>query len=114
MLAQAFRENGASVLVDREDLAGAEQGGGELILLVGIRSEVFDQGVDLVDQPLAAGVERGGIQRRIAIDAVEPVFGQDCAERSRDRDAAFGVDLIGECRHKLVHLPLMRTRPTSD
>ena len=108
MLAQTLRENGASVLIDGEDLAGAEQRGGELIALIGIRREVFDQIIDLVDQTLAAGVERGRIKRRIAVDAVEPVFGQDCAERSGDRDAAFGVDLVGECRHKLVHLPLMR------
>src|SRR3990170_4611536 len=104
--AQAFRENGASVLIDGKDLARAEQSGRELIFLVGIRCEVLDEGVDLVDQALAAGVERRRIEGGIAVDAVEAVFGQDCAERSRDRNAAFGVDLIGECRHKLVHLPL--------
>src|SRR5262245_24461425 len=70
VLAQAFGENGASVLVDREDLARAEQSGSELILLVGIRGEVLDERVDLVDQALAAGVERRGIEGGVAVDAI--------------------------------------------
>src|SRR5262245_43581091 len=106
VLAQAFGKNCASVLVDREDLACAEQSGGELVLLVGIRGEVLDKRVDLVDQALAAGVERRRIEGGVAVDAVETVLGEDCAEGNGDRNAAFGVDPIGECRHKLVHLPL--------
>src|SRR5262245_41954405 len=106
VLAQAFGKNCTSVLVDREDLARAEQSGGELVFLVGIRGEVLDERVDLVDQALAAGVERRRIEGGVAVGAVETVLGEDCAEGSRDRTAAFGVDPIGECRHKLVHLPL--------
>jgi hypothetical protein len=81
-----------------------------LVLLVRIRCKVLDEGVDLVDQPLAACIERRGVERRIAVDAVEGVFGEDSTKRSRDRNAAFGIDLIGECGDKLVHLPLMRAR----
>ena len=50
----------------------------------------------------------GAIERRITVDAVEAVLGEDCAERSGDRNATLGVDLVGECRDKLVHLPLTR------
>ena len=106
VLAQALRKDRASILVNAEDFAGAEQRGGELVLLVGIRSEVFDQRMNLVDKTLAAGVECGRVERRITVDAVEAVFGEDSAERSRDRNAAFGVDLVGKGRDKLVHLPL--------
>src|SRR6187402_741113 len=84
VVAQAFRQSCASILIDRENLARAEQGGRELVLLVRVRREVLDQCVDLVDEPLASGIERWRIERRIAIDAVETVFGENCAERSRD------------------------------
>src|SRR3990170_5594752 len=90
VLAQAFGENGASVLIDGKNLARTEQRSRELIFLIRIRCEILDQRVDLVDQSLAAGVERRRIERRIAVDAVEAVLGEDCAERSRDRNAAFG------------------------
>ena len=106
VFAQALGKNCASVLIDREDLARAELSGGVLVLLVGVRGEVLDERVDLVDQALAAGVERRRIERGVAVDAVEAVLGEDCAEGIRDRNAAFGVDPIGECLHKLVHLPL--------
>ena len=91
VLAQALRQDGAPVLIDGKDFAGAEQSGGEMVALVGIRRQVLDERVDLDDQALAAGVERGRIERGIAVDAVEAVFGEDCAERGRDGDAAFGV-----------------------
>src|SRR5262249_946915 len=109
VLPEPLRQNRASVLVDRKDFACPEERGGEVVTLVRVRSEPFDQPVDLVDQPLAAGVERGRIKRRIAINAVKTVLGEDCAEGSRNGDAALGVDLICKCRHKLVHLPLMGT-----
>ena len=80
-----------------------------MIALVRIGCEPFDQAVDFVDQALTSSVKRGRIKRRIAINAIKAVLGEDCAERSRDRDAAFRVDLIGECGHKLVHLPLLGT-----
>jgi hypothetical protein len=51
--------------------------------------------IDLVDEALTAGVERRRIERRIAVDAVEAVLGEDGAERSGNRDATFGVDLVG-------------------
>src|ERR1700704_4565047 len=71
MLTQALRQDGAPVLIDGKDFAGAEQSGGEMVALVGIRRQVLDQSVDLVDEALAASVERGCIERGIAVDAVE-------------------------------------------
>src|SRR5262245_41505425 len=114
VFAQAFGENGASVLVDREDLARAEQSSGELIFFVRVRGKALDEGVDLVDQTFAAGVERRRIEGGVAVDAIEAVLGEDCAEGSRDRNAAFGVDPIGESRHKLVHLPLTHPSRRGD
>ena len=106
VLPEPLRQNGAPILIDRKDLACAEQGCGELVALVRIGRQTFDKAVDLVDQPLAACVERRRIERRIAINAVKAVLGEDCAERCRNRHSAFRVDLICECRDKLVHLPL--------
>src|SRR4029079_631057 len=80
VLAQTLRQNGASVLIDGQDLAGAEQGRGELVLLVRIRCEVLDQRVHLVDEPLPAGIERRRIERGIAVDPVEAVFGENGAK----------------------------------
>src|SRR6476619_1395281 len=106
MLPEPLRQNGASVLIDRKDFACAEQGGGELVALVRIGRQTFDKAVDLVDQPLASCVERRRIERRVAINAVKAVLGEDCAERCRNGDSALRVDFIGESRDKLVHLPL--------
>jgi hypothetical protein len=80
-----------------------------VVALVGIGRQILDKAVDLVDQPLAACIERRCIERWIAINALKAVFGEDCAKGGWDRNAALGVDLIGECRDKLVHLPLMGT-----
>src|SRR4029079_9873290 len=80
VLAQTLRQNGASILVAGQDRAGADQGRGELVLLVRIRCEVLDQRVDLVDEPLTAGIERRRIERGIAVDAVEAVFGENGAK----------------------------------
>jgi hypothetical protein len=40
--------------------------------------------VDLVHEPLSTGIECRRIERRIAVDAVETIFGENGSERSRD------------------------------
>src|SRR5262245_40356326 len=109
VLPEPLRQNGAPVLIDRKDLACAEQSRGKVVALVRIGRQTFDKAVDFVHQPLAASVERRRIERRIAINAVKAILSEDAAERCRDRDSAFCVDLIGESRNKLVHLPLLGT-----
>src|SRR5688572_4541929 len=84
MFPEAIRENSAAILIDSEDLARAKQRGRKLITLVGVWREVLDKAVDLVNQTLASRVERGRIERWIAIDAFKAVFGEDGAERCRD------------------------------
>ena len=98
VFAQAFRKNGASVLIDGQNLARAEESCRELVLLVGIRREVLDERVDLVDEALSAGVERGRIERGIAVDAVEAVFGENRAERSRKLGARISPAASGRWR----------------
>jgi hypothetical protein len=98
------------VLIDGENFAGAIKRHGEVIAFVGKRLDPVKQRVDLVDQLLAAGVQRGVVERRITVDSVEPVLGEHGAERCRNGNPSLGVDLVGECGHKLVHLP-SRTRP---
>src|SRR5512147_1666872 len=84
MLSEPLRDDGASVLVDAEDFAGAEECSRELISLIGIGREVLDKVIDFVDEALTARVERWRIERRIAINAVKAVFGEDSAEGSWD------------------------------
>jgi hypothetical protein len=67
-----------------------------LIALIGVRREVFNERIDLMDEALAAGVERRRIKRWIAINAFESVFGENRTERCGDRDSALGVDPIRE------------------
>jgi hypothetical protein len=64
-------------LIDGKDFARPEESGGEMIALVRIGRQILDKAVDLVDQPLASCVERRRIERRIAINAVKAVLGED-------------------------------------
>jgi hypothetical protein len=64
-------------LIDRKDFARAEESGGEMIALVRIGWNFLDKAVDLVDQPLASRIERRRIERRVAINAVKAVLGED-------------------------------------
>lgn len=96
VFAQALRENRTTVLIDGENFGCAEERRGELIALIGVRREVFDQRIDFIDETLAAGVECRRIKRWIAVDAIEPVFGENRTEGSGNGDPALGVDLIRE------------------
>src|SRR4029079_615989 len=71
MLAKPLRHDGASILVDGENFAGAEECTGEVSSLIGVESEVLDKVIDFVDEALTARVERWRIERRIAINAVK-------------------------------------------
>src|SRR5262245_20600285 len=96
VLAQALRQDGAAVLVEGEDVTGAVKRSREMIVFIGIGSEITHQALDLVDQALAAGVERGSIERGVAVDPLKTVFGENRAEGGGHRNPAFGVNPIGE------------------
>ena len=61
------------------------------------------QRVDLGQKPVAPAIERRRVERRIGVDALEAVLRQNLPERRRDRNAALGVEAMGEMGEETVH-----------
>ena len=96
-------EDRSPLAVDLQDLARAVKRRRELLALFGIGWKARDQRLDLPEQRIAARVERGAVERRIAIEALETVAREHRAKRRRDRDPALGVEPQGVVRHEAVH-----------
>ena len=60
---------------------------------------------DRLAEAVAAGIDRLPVERRAAIEAVEPVHRQHGAELRRDRHPPLGVEPVGVGGNELVHRP---------
>src|SRR5262249_20625780 len=107
MGAQRLRKHDASVLIETEDVHVTIERDRELVPLVRIIRQAVEKPVDFLRKALAACIERGSVERGVAVDAAGgtlrvAVALQDDAERGWHRDPAFGVDLVRECRDKAI------------
>ena len=102
---QRLGQNHAAVLIDLQDLALADQRGREVLVVLRERLEVLQDRTDRGPELVAAGVDRLSVERRAAIEAVEPIHRQDRAERRRNRNPPLGIEPVGEGGNELVHCP---------
>src|SRR5262249_60403103 len=71
MVLERFRKRRSPLAVDLQDFAGAVERRGELLARLRVRRVTADQRLDFPQQRVAAGIERGPVERRIAIEALE-------------------------------------------
>src|SRR5262249_37961395 len=96
-------EDRPALAVDLQHPARAVERGRKLLALFGIGWKARDQRLDFPEQRIAARVERGTIECRIAIEALETIAREHRAKRRRDRDPTLGVEPQGVLRHEAVH-----------
>src|SRR5262249_36010262 len=95
-LADSVGKDRPPVLVDRKDLALADERRREELVVLRERVELRQALLDRFAQPVAARVHRPLVERRTAIEALEAVPRQHRAERRRNGDAPLPVDPVGE------------------
>src|SRR5262249_16083737 len=88
---ERFGEDRPALAVDLQHLARAVKRRRKLLALLRIGRKARDQRLDLLEQRIAAGVERGPVERRIAIEALEAVAREPRGDRRRDPPRAFGI-----------------------
>ena len=97
-----------------QDLARPQKRGREGVARRRERRQRGQQRIDLRQQPVAPAVERRLIERRIDVDALEAVLRQRLTEGRWNRDAALGVEPVGEMGEKAVHeAPRAHSPPAS-
>jgi hypothetical protein len=106
--AELFRNDDAAVPVEPEILDRPVERDREFVPLVRIVRQAAEKPVDFLRKPLPAAIEGRSVERGVAIDggassSTIAVALKHGAERGWYRDAAFGVDLVCECRDKAVH-----------
>src|SRR5262249_56055696 len=70
---ERFGEDRPALAVDLQHLARAVKRRRKLLALLRIGRKARDQRLDLLEQRIAAGVQRGPVERRIAIEALDTV-----------------------------------------
>src|SRR6516165_1563435 len=105
MCLERFGQHHPALAVHLEHLAGAEKRGRKLLALLRIGREPRNQGLDLLQQCVAAGIERRTIERGIAVESLETVAREHRTERGWDGHPRLGVEPQGEVGDKPVHDP---------
>ena len=108
---EALVERHPALCVHAQDLARAEQRGREGVAGRRTGRQRHKQRVDLGQQLQAPAVERRLIERPIGVDALEAVLRQNLPERRGDRDAALGVEAMGEMGEEAIHGAPRRANP---
>ncbi len=96
-------EDRPALAVDLQHFAGAVERRRELFALLRIGRKARDQRLDFPEQRVAAGIERGAVERRIAIEALEAIAGEHRAERRWDRYPTLGIEPQCVVGHEAVH-----------
>ena len=100
------RQDDPPLGVERQGLCGFENGGGEVVLLVGEQVQIVEAGRDPVNEFFVAGLQGRGLERRIDIDTLEALVLDHRAKRLRNGNASLLVDPIDVPADKHSHLRL--------
>src|SRR6185312_11553385 len=92
-----------ALAVDLQRLARPIERQGQPLPLLRIWREASDQRLDLGDQRVAASIDRGTVERRSTVEALEAIAGEHRTKRSRNRDAPLGIEPRRDVRHEAVH-----------
>ena len=96
------RQDDTPLRIDLQNLARPEQRRRQLIPLVRIGRQRRQKRIDLVQKRIAACVQCRRVERRMDVEALEPVPRQHGPERCGDRNPTLGVQAIGEIGHEAV------------
>ncbi len=96
-------EHDPPLRIHAQDLARSKKRRREGVARRRERRQRGQQRIDLRQELVAPAVERRRIERRMDVDALEPVPRQRLTEGCRDRDPALGVEAVGEMREEAVH-----------
>ena len=89
---QGIREDHPPFPVDLQDFAGAVERRRKLLALLRVRRILRYQALDLLEQRIAACVQRWAIEGWVTIKSLETVAAQHRAERGRNGHAALGIE----------------------
>ena len=101
MAAKRVRKDDTPVPINAENLDVAVECDRKFVSLVRIVWQAREKPIDLFRKSLAASIKGRSIDRGVAIDSADASLAvsvalENGAERCRDRDAPFGVDLVCE------------------
>src|SRR5262245_44675105 len=100
---QRLGEDRPPLAIDLQHLARAVERRRELLALLRIGRKARDQRLDLLEQRVAAGIERRTVERRVAVEAVEAVAREHCTKGRRNRHTSLGIEAQRVMGHETVH-----------
>ncbi len=100
-----IRQDDTPFRIDLQNLACPEQRRRQLIPFVRIRRQRRQKRIDLVPKHVAACVQSRRVERRMDVEPLESIPGQDGPEGCGDRHTTLRIQLVRKIGHEAVHWP---------